>query len=179
MEEVYERLPNEPLDMPYFDDLNLNAASGDDGDSDNSLNSDSDGDSRPTTSHDIVEEFRRERARDEETRVLKLEELQRREAEKDRERKKRKKDKGKKRKESKKKSGRRSRSLSPDEERRRQASNARKIKYVNGVPQIEVPELTMRTRRRGGGDDEPANAPVRGESRKSREDDDSREVFNF
>ena len=73
MEEIYERLPSEPLELPGFEDLRYPHGGGADGDSsDVSSDNGSDGGDRsrrPKAGDDIIEEFRRERLRDEEQRL--------------------------------------------------------------------------------------------------------------
>lgn len=81
MEEIYDRLPNEPLDMPDLDDLNFgvgNSLSDDDFDNDDDGEG-SGSDSKCHAGDEVIEEFRRERVKDNEARQAKLEELTRKE----------------------------------------------------------------------------------------------------
>ena len=71
MEEIYERLPKEPLGMPDLDDLHFGAGDSDDeGLSDDDLDEDGDlsENDKGNLGDDVVEEFRRERMKDDEAR---------------------------------------------------------------------------------------------------------------
>lgn len=77
MEEIYDKLPSEPLELPGFEDLRYPHGDGlgDSSDPDGSSDEDGDRSKRPVAGDEIMEEFRRERQRDEEQRLAKLEEL--------------------------------------------------------------------------------------------------------
>lgn len=84
MEEIYDRLPNEPLDMPDLDDLNFgvgnqDSLSDDDFNEEEGDGSGSDFNSKCAAGDEVIEEFRRERVKDNEARQAKLEELTRKE----------------------------------------------------------------------------------------------------
>ena len=64
MEEIYERLPNEPLDMPDLDDLRFEESAEEEDDDDAPS-----GDEGNKLGNDVVEEFRRERLKDDEARL--------------------------------------------------------------------------------------------------------------
>ncbi len=158
MQDIYERLPQEPLDMPEMEDLQ---------DEDSERSSEAE---QPNAEDEIMEEFRRERARDDEMRLQRLGELGRKEDEKRRKKEKKKKKKEKKR--VKKAAAAEKRSVSASSssssssgasEAKKKRDTSKKIKYKDGVPQIEVPELTIRTRRRGKNEEEPQE-PVRSKS---------------
>lgn len=84
MEEIYEGLPHEPLDVPGFEDLQgpIDSEASDDQSGDDSDDMISPSRRKNQLGDEIVAEFHRERLRDDELRQQKLEEIQKREHEK-------------------------------------------------------------------------------------------------
>ncbi|CDW88447.1 protein far1-related sequence 5-like [Stylonychia lemnae] len=208
LEDIYDRLPNDGLQMPDLQDLNFY--------SDEDDSSDGAGD-------EVIEEFRRETLKDEEAKQIKLEQQRQKEAEREERRKQKKKsDKKKKKKkdryrpQKKKKSKKKhsgssssgSTSGSEDSDNNSQSKKdrskdgntdeqvkPRKKTHIGGVPIVEVPQLTMKTRRNAKKDIDQIEEELQQEilydkfagtdnkkadQRKKNEDDTKTdEVFNF
>eukprot|EP00347_Sterkiella_histriomuscorum_P015287 403357600 len=167
MEDIYDKLPSDPLSMPNIADLNFYS----DGD-----------DSSDAAGDEIIEEFRRESLKDEEIRQGKLEHQKLKEAEREERRKQKKKqDKKKKKKnkyryhsaqkkkKSKKKNDNSSQSGSSSDsddscneenksnsqkEKDNEANKPKKRYTKNGIPVVEVPQLSIKTRRNAKQDDD-------------------------